>query len=187
MIGRMKVWQVKLFVPGLAALVLAGCGDAPKPESSTSGLGGGSVTKNTLAKAIEDHVAKAGTTFSFSDPATKKQLSLTLLRVHKDRLSRIGADLYFACSDFKEAGGKVYDLDFWVKTSGDKLSVTKTMLHKEDGKARYTWHEHDGVWKQEFTAKTGAEHPKGEHHGKEHHKKSDGSGSAEHPSSEHPK
>ena len=181
MIGRMKTWKGKLFLTGLAALVMAGCGGTAK--LSTAGLGGGSITRKTLAKAIENHVAKAGATFSFSDPAINKKLNLRLLRVHKDRLSRLGPDLYFACSDFKETGGKVYDLDFWVNVSGGQLSVTKTMLHKEDGKPRYTWYEDGGVWQQKFAgaAKTGAEHPQKEHPAKK---------KAEHPTkkkAEHPK
>ena len=44
MIGRMKTWKGKLFLTGLAALVMAGCGGTAK--LSTAGLGGGYYQKD---------------------------------------------------------------------------------------------------------------------------------------------
>ena len=171
MSGRVKVWKRGLPLAGVVLLVAGGCGDKELPEKPGSGTH--EVSKETLAKVIEDHAAQQGASFKFTHPDTKKGLSLTLIKVHKDRLSKVAENRYFACSDFKEAGGTVYDLDFWVNASGGQLTVTKTMLHKEAGKPRYTWHQEGGVWKQKFasSAKTGAKQPKKEHPEKKHPEK----------------
>ena len=50
------------------------------------------------------------------------------------------------CADFSDPAGKVFDLDFWVHAGGQGLEVTETMIHKDEGVPRYTWHETNGVW-----------------------------------------
>ena len=110
------------------------------------------VTVDQMALAITDYVnsdakLKGGFFFVF-DATTKKPLQLTLDKVHKEKLSQVGENLYFACSDFKEAGGKMYDLDFFMKSVDGKLTVTELMIHKEEGKPRYQWMEENGMWKR---------------------------------------
>ncbi len=112
----------------------------------------GAVTVDQMAQAISDYVnsdakLKGGFFFVF-DATTKKPLQLTLDKVHKEKLSQVSENLYFACSDFKEAGGKVYDLDFFMKSVDGKLTVTELMIHKEEGKPRYQWVEEGGMWKR---------------------------------------
>ncbi len=81
------------------------------------------------------------------DPAISRKVTLKLSKVHKERLSQVGKNLYVACCDFKETGGKVYDLDFFMQETEGELVVTKVMIHKEDDSPRYTWFEEKGLWK----------------------------------------
>lgn len=106
----------------------------------------------TIAEAISSYVEtdtklKGGFFFVY-DPATKAPLQLTLTKVHKERLAKVGDNLYFACSDFDATGGKVFDLDFFMEEKDERLVVTEVMIHKEDGKARYSWYQEEGVWKR---------------------------------------
>ncbi len=138
------------------------------------------VTKEELAKAIEEYVKKdarlKGGYFLVYDKVAKKALVLTLDKVHKKRLATLGHQKYFACADFRTPEGKVYDLDIFMKgPSKDQLKVKKITVHKEDGKARYTWYEEGGVWKMK-PAGEGVEHPK-----KHEHPKKEKTHSTEHP------
>lgn len=119
-----------------------------KPEKPKSAQ----VSVDQMAQAITDFVnsdskLKGGYFFVF-DVTAKKPLQLTLDKVHKERLSQVGENLYFACSDFKEVGGKTYDLDFFMKSVDGKLTVTELMIHKEEGNPRYSWYEEAGIWKR---------------------------------------
>ncbi len=108
------------------------------------------VTTDQMAQAIAGYIssdaALKGGFFLCYDVSAKKTLQLTLDKVHKERLSQVGDNLFFACSDFKSASGEMYDLDFFMESKDGKLAVTEIMIHKEDGKARYSWFEKDGVW-----------------------------------------
>jgi cytochrome c556 len=42
-------------------------------------------------------------------------------------------DFYVSCADFK-AGGDVYDIDYYVKSDGEKYVVVKELFHKKNGK-----------------------------------------------------
>ena len=142
------------------------------------------ITKDKLADAIDTYVQKEsashGGYFVAYDEKIGKELKLTLDKVHRKRLSRVGENLYFACADFKTPEGRIYDLDVFMKGAGkDNLTFSKFSIHKEAGKERYTWYEKDGIWKKK-PVKRGREHP--EDHPKEH----PGKGSREHPT-EHPK
>ena len=119
---------------------------AEKPTEAKAGA----VTVDQMAHAIthfidSDSELKGGF-FLCYDASAKKALQLTLDKVHKERLSQVGDNLFFACSDFKSASGKMYDLDFFMESKDGELAVTEIMIHKEDGKARYSWVEKDGVW-----------------------------------------
>ena len=99
-----------------------------------------------LAYVKHDSELKGGFFLVF-DKKSKTALTLTLSKVHKEKLSKVGKNVYFACSDFDAPGGKVYDLDFFMKEADGELVVTEVMIHKEDGSPRYTWFEKEGVWK----------------------------------------
>ena len=108
------------------------------------------VTTETIAKAIDTHVkdesTKKGGYFIVEDRAAKKALSLKLDKIHRERLSSVDKDLYFACVDFTNKDGKKYDVDFFLKDKGGKLKVTETMVHEEEGKARYNWAKKGDFW-----------------------------------------
>lgn len=109
------------------------------------------VTKEAIAGAITAYVNEEAAEhegfFPLHDDEEGKDLSLTLEKVHDDRLATISSDTHFACADFKSKEGTMYDLDFFVKgTSPDKLEVIEVFIHKKDGKERYLWVEEGGVW-----------------------------------------
>ena len=119
-----------------------------------------------VAIFIKSHVRKKGRTFRIKNPDTGKSLRLTLVKVHRNRLSEVVKNVFFVCADFKAKDGKVYDLDFWVKFDKGTLKVTKDMLHKIDGKPRYTWFQDkkDGLWKQKTAVPATAPKPKAPEH-----------------------
>ncbi len=113
------------------------------------------ISAENVAGALGNYVntdAKLkGGYFLVIDDQTDSVLKLKLQKIHKDRLSGIGNDTYFACADFITGKGKVYDLDLFMtgKTPGDLL-ITEIIVHKEDGESRYTWYEKMGVWKRKY-------------------------------------
>lgn len=117
----------------------------PKKEAALS--------PEDLAKEIEKYVQNESKTtggyFLFYDEKTETELKLTLEKVHKERLSKIDDGLYFACSDFIGSDRKIYDLDFFINETESDLEVIQQSLNKVDGKARYSWYEEVGVWKQQ--------------------------------------
>lgn len=156
-------------------------GEHPAEQSSKNG-----VTKEELAEAIVEYVEKESALksgyFVVDDVEAGTTLSLKLDRVHKERLSRISEDVYFACADFKTPEGKVYDLDVFMKgTAKDNLIVTEVAVHKEEGKARYTWYEESGIWKKKHSGEKKPEASEGH----EHPSEDSSEDSSEHPS-EHP-
>lgn len=115
------------------------------------------ITMETLAQAITDYINKdtdlKGGYFLVYDSQAQKPLALTLEKVHKDKLAKVGENLYFACTDLKEKGGSTYDLDFFMKGSNSGLTVTEVTIHKENGNPRYIWYEESGIWKRKETPK----------------------------------
>ena len=115
---------------------------------------GEKITLQNLARAIESFVEADITlrgAFLVIDSRTNEVLKLNLEKVHKERLSHIGDDVYFACADFNAENGKVYDLDIFLHgTNTDNLTVSEISVHKEDGIARYGWQEENGLWYKKF-------------------------------------
>ena len=166
---------VALMAVSLAVVLIMGCKEHPAehPAEHPKESGGKvTVTKDELADAIEVYVKEASTAegyFVVNDEEAGKELKLTLDKVHRKRLSRVGEGLYFACADFKNIDGTIYDLDVFMKgTAKDNLSFSKFSVHKEAGKERYTWYEEGGVWKRKpegsgtKDVEHPAEHPEGE-------------------------
>ncbi len=182
------------------------------PEEHHASVTRPEMSKEELAEAVQDYVARdsalKGGYFLVYDKEAGESLALSLLKVHKERLSTIGHGVYFACADFKTPEGKVYDLDIFMKgPDKDHLAVTEVSVHKEDGVERYTWYEEGGVWKKRHMegshskgsatkgSATKREHPeegsasKGSATKSEHPKEggaSTGSGTKHGDSSEHP-
>ena len=108
------------------------------------------LTISQLAKSIEKYIQQdvelKGGFFVF-DTKNDEVLNLTLSKIHRERLSNVGNDTYFACADFQASNGKVYDLDIFMNgKSTDDLAVTEISVHKEEGVERYGWKEKRGVW-----------------------------------------
>ena len=131
-------------------LVISGC-----KKGNGDGEGVVAVTKDNLANAIEDYVMEQAALsegyFVITDDVTGEDLKLTLDKVHRKRLARIDRDEYFACADFIATDGRVFDLDVFMKGADkDNLEFSQFMVHKVDGKERYTWLEDQGVWRRKF-------------------------------------
>lgn len=173
MIGKHGRWYILILGAVFLAASVLGCS-----RKSTNGGKHIPVTKENLAEAIDAYAKKEtalkGGSFLVYDSKTKKPLVLTLEKIHKDRLSRVGDEEYFACADFSTPGGKLYDLDIFMKgPDKEHLEVAAISIHKEDDKERYTWFEEEGTWKKkplDAAAEEGAEHPeeKGDEHPSEH-------------------
>ena len=124
---------------------------AEHPEHPTSDV---EVTLDMLGDAIEAWVAHDaslhGGYLCVYDTAAEETLTLTLDKVHRERLSSLGDGVYFACADFKATNGSVYDLDVFMKAMDGSpfhgLVPTEISVHKKDGEARYGWAEKDGIW-----------------------------------------
>ena len=103
-----------------------------------------------IRAAIAAQARRHGGRFSIWDPVQKRRLSLSLLRVHKDKLAKVANGLYFACTDMKGPHA-VYDLDFFMREDkAGALAFSRVSVHKKDGKARYDWayDREAGLWKQ---------------------------------------
>jgi hypothetical protein len=111
------------------------------------------VTKEMMAEAITGYINKdtdlKGGFFCCYDTKANAPLALKLDKVHQDKLAKVSEGLYFACSDFKATDGKMYDLDFFMKSTEHGLQVSEVAIHKEAGKPRYGWVEKNGVWSKQ--------------------------------------
>lgn len=134
-------------------------GEESKQEHPKTEAAKGTLSLDDLAAAIQSYVESdsklKGGYFLVYDGAAKKPLALELVKVHRDRLSKVGDQAYFACADFQTLdGAKPYDLDIFMK-GPDKghLVATQVLIHKEGGKERYTWYEEGGIWKRKEVTK----------------------------------
>jgi len=141
-----------LFVLGTSALAQEHPEHPQKKEKAEPAEAAETMTLDELADAITEYIEQdsklKGGYFLVYDAEEKKPLMLRLEKVHKDRLSSLGGGVYFACTDMKSSGGAVYDLDFFMKRTGDEIETTEVAIHKKAGKARYGWKEENGVWKK---------------------------------------
>ena len=179
---RTRFFRMVAILTILIALPIVSCKKHEHPAEHPEENGGkAGVTKDQLADAVEAYVkqesAKQGGYFMVMDDKTGKELKLTLDKVHRKRLSKVGKNTYFACADFQTPEGKVYDLDvFMTGPDKDNLVFSNFSVHKEAGKERYTWYEEGGIWKKK-AIDGDTEHP-------QEHPKND---EEEHPETEHPK
>lgn len=105
--------------------------------------------QESYSKTVEKHVKasakKADGKFLVHDDVLNKDWPLQMVRIHKDRIVELGDGRFFACADFKEKGGSKtpIDLDFYVKKDGDAWKVEQVLVHKVNGKARYTYNDNN--------------------------------------------
>lgn len=94
---------------------------------------------------IEQRTKEGGGYFNFSSDTM--DLSLKLVRVHTEYLSVLGPEEFFACVDLATENGDVYDVDFFMKGTPEDMEVTKTNVHKLNGKPYYSWKQaKDKTW-----------------------------------------
>jgi len=111
------------------------------------------LTIQELAEAVKEYInnesKKGKGYFLVQDDKQKKTLWLKLKKIHEDRLSPLGDDIYFVCADFKATDGNTYDVDIFMKGEDkESLKATEVIVHKDNGKPRYSWYEENGVWKR---------------------------------------
>lgn len=75
------------------------------------------------------------------------ELNLKLVRVHTEYLSVLGPNKFFACVDLATTSGDVYDVDFFLEGTIENMEVTRTDVHKLNGKPYYSWKQRkDKTW-----------------------------------------
>ena len=108
------------------------------------------VTTESLTQSITAYVraeaARQGGVYSVHDPHQQAALGLTLLTVHRERLSQLADGRYFACADFKGRDGHTYDVDIFMRAESTGLKPADVIVHKQNGTARFNWMEQNGAW-----------------------------------------
>ncbi|MBI4054574.1 MAG: hypothetical protein HY402_00415 [Elusimicrobia bacterium] len=100
-----------------------------------------------FSKTVEQYLEqKSGQTEGFfvvRDAALGVDWRLKLDHIHKHRIVSLGKDRFFACADFKQKRGRFssdkLDLDFYVAKKGGKWKVEEVLIHKVNGRPRYTY------------------------------------------------
>jgi len=94
---------------------------------------------------IETRIRDGGGYFNFQKDTVN--LRLKLVRVHTEYLSVLGPNEFFACVDLATENGDVYDVDFFMSGTANDMRVTRTDVHKLNGKPYYTWKQaQDKTW-----------------------------------------
>src|SRR5688572_8907620 len=99
----------------------------PKEHPKKTEQPGKTMTTADIDGAITAHIteqSKADGVFHAKDSVLNKTWPLTLVKVHKDKLTALDPKNYFACVDFKADDGTMVDVDFFLKNEGGKLVVT---------------------------------------------------------------
>ena len=143
---------LKLFIP-LFLLLFASCQpDEQKAVEASSEGKKENVRKVTIQDVdkgiranIMEKTREENGYFNFKKDTI--DLSFKLVRVHTEYLSVLGSDKFFACVDLATENGDVYDVDFFMKGTADDMQVTRTDVHKLNGKPWYTWKQaKDKTW-----------------------------------------
>ena len=139
----MKVYQkkVKMMIKNAALITLVlfmSC--QSEKESNTSGARQ-KITIEDVEKGIRENIdarVKEGNGY-FTYQKDTFDLKLKLVRVHTEFLSILGPNEFFACVDLATENGDVYDVDFFMEGQAGQMKVTRTNIHKLNGKPYYTW------------------------------------------------
>lgn len=102
------------------------------------------VVKNYLRAEAK----KTGGAYTIHDDVAKKNWKLELVKVHKNKICMLQeGKSSFACADLKEVNGaNKLDLDFYATKSDDgKMSMEKVLIHKMNGKPRFTYDKENNV------------------------------------------
>ena len=95
----------------------------------------------TMDEYIKQDMKLKGGKFLILDEKTGKVLALNFEGLHEKVKLIEEEHAYYACADFRSTDGKtLYDVDFWLKEDAqDMLYVDRVMIHKENGKARFSY------------------------------------------------
>ena len=135
--------SIPTFIASLL-LIIAACQpnqEKASPLTDETGKDKRKVTIKDVDQGIRANIAArtkdGGGYFNFQKDTLN--MSLKLVRVHTEYLSILGPNEFFACVDLATENGDVYDMDFFLKGAPGEMEVTKTDLHKLNGKPYYTW------------------------------------------------
>jgi len=104
---------------------------APTTAPTTSAAVPG--TADVVAAHIEANTVNG--IYSITDARTGTDLALTFAEVHAGAHPVDSGETYH-CADFTDAGGKLYDLDFYVGAREGKQEVVEVLIHQVDGVER---------------------------------------------------
>lgn len=105
-----------------------------------------------IARGIKSFIDRSteagGGVFHVKDDSL--ELNMRLVRVHTEYLANLGPGSYFACVDLADESGDVYDVDFFLEGTPGDMKVTRTSVHKLNGKPFYTWKQNkkDKTWEK---------------------------------------
>jgi len=139
---------IRFILPFL--FLLAGCQPVPKEDAQEEmATEAPTVTIADVEQGIRAYIQRetksTGGTFHVENDSL--DLDLKLVRVHTEYLSVLGPDEYFACVDLATSDGDVYDVDFFLTGKIGNMDVTRTDIHKLNGKPFYTWKKgKDNTW-----------------------------------------
>lgn len=125
-------------MPAAFALFLVGCG-APDDRAAP----GGSVDEAAVTAAdsvlristeevrrrVANHVGSSGDFIIVTDPATRKQLRVSFVRVHEEVETTPGGRRS-VCVDFRGSDGTVYVVEYWLGASRGRVAVEDRLLHR---------------------------------------------------------
>ena len=116
------------FCVGVFAIGGWSCGSGPPPLEDF--LFGDAQVKATIEEYVNRDIGLREA-FFLRDPRDGSVLELTFDHIH-ETVHTVGDSSRYACVDFKDQEGKVYDVDVYVRNSGD---VARLVLHKVNGQA----------------------------------------------------
>lgn len=108
-------------------------------------------SKEAVEAGIRDHIDKKTEEGDghFQVETDSQELALKLVRVHTEYIANLSPERHFVCVDLAAEDGDVYDVDFFMEGSPGDFEVTRTTLHKLNGRPFYTWaQKDDGTWHQ---------------------------------------
>jgi len=114
-----------------------------------AGAGGPPVVTGDIKAGIENHIAEQeGLNGGFFPVDFEgKELKLQLVRIHVEYLATLSPHHHFACVDMASSDGQFYDIDFFIEGDPGAMMVTRTLVHKLNGRPFYLWEQNaEGHW-----------------------------------------
>ena len=143
----MKITYHHLLIFAFICL-LASCTQPVEDQNEVASIND-KITVEDVERGIRENIAQKvkddNGYFHFTNDSI--DLNLRLVRVHTEYLSVLGPNEFFACVDLATIEGDVYDVDFFMTGTKDSMYLTRTELHKINGKPFYSWKQNaDKTW-----------------------------------------